>query len=286
MQMNCRQNACLTVAVSSNVGHLRSNNEDNFLIGKKWNRAFSDDISEEVRKEKPLNEWLCIGVFDGMGGGERGELASALAAQEFRSSFLSVAPNTSKQEIENLARRAILAANHRIIEENRLHSVLGTTGTVLCTDGEQFKVFHIGDSRAYLFRAGVLQQLTVDQTLAALKIKVGYYTENAPEAEIDKHKLTEYIGKDPTSEGLSSQESDWISLSADDKLLLCSDGLYDMCTNGEISEILSEKLTPSGYADKLIAAALQNGGLDNITCVVLENQNNDSGKRDDNHVNQ
>lgn len=146
----------------------------------------------------------------------------------------------------------------------------GTTGTIICTNGVKFKVFHLGDSRAYLFRNGELYQLTKDQTLAAMKVSLGFYEENDPLVEKEKHQLTEYIGCDQTLENLRPLESQWMDLLSGDKLLICSDGLYDMCSNAQIIEIMKNEEQPEKIAQKLLQRALENGGLDNITCLVLE----------------
>lgn len=258
----------LNVAVSSNVGKHRPNNEDNFIIGEMWNSFSSDIVSDTIQKEIPFPEWLCIGVFDGMGGGENGELASAFAAREFQKVFASVPVSVQTEELDEIVKTAIRSANRKIVEGNEISSILGTTATVICTDGKRFKVYHIGDSRAYLLRDNRLFQLTTDQTLATLKIQAGYYNEDDAEAEADRHKLTEYVGKDPTSAGIAPLESQWLELQPQDKLLLCSDGLYDLCPNAKIFALLNTDRSLREIADDLVNTALENGGLDNITCMI------------------
>jgi protein phosphatase len=257
----------VTGAVVSDVGCLRDNNEDNFILGKHINANcgnFSEALME--RNEDP---WVFAGVFDGMGGGEKGEIAAQCAAQAFRNAAAQISDDASCNDVDAVLRKAFLEANNKIIDmqDNRVY---GTTGTVVATNSTSYKIYHLGDSRAYLFRDGQLVPLTRDQTLAQMKIDVGLYLPDDPQAEAEKHKLTEYIGKDPTKKHLRPVESEWIPRNCRALLLLCSDGLYDMCTDQEILEILSRESDILGKAKALVAAALDNGGIDNVTCVLLE----------------
>ncbi|MBR1497314.1 MAG: serine/threonine-protein phosphatase [Oscillospiraceae bacterium] len=253
-------------SVSSHLGYHRANNEDNFLLQGKIN-AESAPVMEIAPPLSPLlGNWHICGVFDGMGGGERGEVASWLAAREFQK--LSAGAELGAAGVESLARRAFRAANRRILQE-RDRTMYGTTGTVLFTDGRRFRVFHIGDSRAYLYRFGALYQLTHDQTLAAMKIDIGYYTADDPRAAKERHQLTDYIGGDPTLEEIEPQESDWLLLIPGDRLLLCTDGLTEMCADDDIRLVLRDFPDPISASWKLTEAALRAGGRDNVTSLVL-----------------
>ena len=139
----------------------------------------------------------------------------------------------------------------------------------MCSNGVEFKIYHLGDSRAYLSREDELLQLTKDQTLAQMKLDVGMYREDDPAAEADKHKLTEYIGRDWTRENIRPVESRWIPIQAGDCVLLCSDGLYDMCKNEEIANILRVNSTTEEKTASLVRSAIIRGGEDNITCVIV-----------------
>lgn len=255
--------------VISNVGEKKHANEDNYLINGSMNES-SKPISETEWKSNENNKSFCYAaVFDGMGGGEGGQQASLIAAQEMQKMLDNVSEETGKEEIERLANQGILNANRRIVEERKTHSILGTTATVLCIQGDQAKLFHLGDSRAYLFRDNKLIQLTKDQTLAELKINAGIYSADHPEVERDKTMLTEYVGADETMVSLQSWESEWISLNPTDKLLLCSDGLHHLCVEEEIKHLLELNNKPEELADQLVCAALEKGGTDNITCLTV-----------------
>lgn len=256
-------------AVSSDVGCVRSNNEDNYILGNYMNANSADHSEAALSLTISPVTWKFAGVFDGMGGGEVGEIASRDTASIFLNAINRLVSNPSKNEIDICLRQAFLDANNKIVDLQQEYKIFGTTGTVLCTNGSEFKVYHLGDSRAYLVRECEFLQLTKDQTLAQMKIDVGMYTEDDPAAEADKHKLTEYIGRDWTRENIKPVESHWIPVSSGDLILLCSDGLYDMCTNEEISAILTDEGSIEHKVGHLVSKACSNGGEDNITCVLI-----------------
>lgn len=256
-------------SVVSDVGCIRSNNEDNYVLEKYMNDNSSDHSEVSVSFSDASGVWQFAGVFDGMGGGEMGELASHDTAAIFLEAFGRLNGSPSKTEVDLCIRKAFLEANNRIVALQREYKIFGTTGTLLCSNGVEFKIYHLGDSRAYLVREDELLLLTKDQTLAQMKLEVGMYREDDPAAEADKHKLTEYIGRDWTRENIKPVESHWIPIQASDCVLLCSDGLYDMCANEEIVSIIRGNGTTEEKAASLVQKAISRGGEDNITCVVV-----------------
>lgn len=256
-------------AVVSDVGCVRANNEDNYVLGRYMNINSSDHSEVSVSLSDMPGVWQFAGVFDGMGGGEMGELASHDTATIFLEAFDHLNGSPSKTEVDLCIRKAFLEANNRIIALQKEYKIFGTTGTVLCSNGVEYKIYHLGDSRAYLVRENELLQLTKDQTLAQMKLEVGMYREDDPAAEADKHKLTEYIGRDWTRENIKPVESHWIPIQTGDCVLLCSDGLYDMCTNEEIAGVLWGNGTIEEKATSLVCKAISAGGEDNITCAVV-----------------
>lgn len=252
----------------SDVGRLRENNEDNYFLGaSQWNETAANH-SEAAADVKSCS-WQLAGVFDGMGGGEAGELASAAAAKAVKNAWEQMTGALSRQEVDVLLRRAFLDANNTVVDLQRQLQIFGTTGTLLCTDGNAFKIYHNGDSRAYLIREGDMFPLTKDQTLAQMKLEMGMYDENDPNAEAEKHKLVEYIGRDRTKQNFKPVESHWIPIEKGDGLLLCSDGLYDMVNNEDILFLLLSAGTPREKAALLADRANTNGGIDNITCIYI-----------------
>ena len=98
-----------------------------------------------------------------------------------------------------------------------------------------------------------------------------YHPED-PQAEKDKHRLTEYIGRDWSGENLRPLESGWRDCGSGDIFLLCSDGLYDMCPDSRVLQILQQALPVEKLLEQLTEAANQAGGIDNITCMILKIQ--------------
>lgn len=260
--------AYISAYISSDVGNCRPNNEDNFLIDKKINESSVATVNTCFSPMVNDTVWHCFGVFDGMGGGENGELASLFAAQEFQR--FSLLGSLSNSDIDSLARLGFQNANRRIVEQQTHSSMYGTTGTVVFTNGAQFKIYHLGDSRAYLLRNDSLFQLTKDQTVAMLKIEAGIYGEDDPQVQYEKHQLTEYIGHDTSLVSLKPIESQWIDIHDDDMILLCSDGLYDMCDDAEISSIMLQDRNAENVARRLVEQAVYNGGEDNVTCLIIK----------------
>lgn len=256
--------------VISDIGLARPSNEDNYVLDGHIN-AGPDGVPRCITELTSGPGWHIAGVFDGMGGGEKGALAAHIAAETFGQSYLKMPP-IHKEDADLLIRQCFRYANNQIIDLKREYRIHGTTGTVLCTNGAEFKIYHLGDSRAYLFRDGELFQLTKDQTLAQMKIDTGIYDPHIPRAEAEHHILTEFIGRDQTRERIRPVESQWISLLPGDRLLLCSDGLYHMCDDRQIAGILSNCDSAADAAEKLTAAAICCGGADNITCLVISQQ--------------
>ena len=130
--------------VISNVGLKRPKNEDNYLLNELINET-SQYISEAALiKGKKNKQWQWAGIFDGMGGGDRGEVASLIAAEELRSCLQKCSSNASEADMQQIVRQGYLNANRRIVEERKTHAILGTTATVLCFHENRAKVFHLG----------------------------------------------------------------------------------------------------------------------------------------------
>lgn len=258
----------LNAAVFSNVGLVRKNNEDNYILGHCLNDESKDESSSYMCCDD--GKWVCCGVFDGMGGADSGEVASLMAAEKFQSAFLEELNDYDEDKVNELVENTFSMANTCVSQISEKHSVCGTTGTVVVTDGERFKVYHVGDSRAYLLRGEELFLLTKDQTVAQMKIDIGVY-ENLSEAqEKEYHQLTEFIGFEDAGNLLIPLESNWNEMRAGDKILICSDGLYDMCSDGEIFDILKKQLQVEELTKEFVRCALDHGGRDNVTALVLE----------------
>jgi len=233
----------IEAGVATHVGQVRTGNEDAYLL------------------EPPM-----YAVADGMGGHRGGEVASQLALTTIAESFRKGAVPLADQ---------VQAANRAVFERagaDRNLAGMGTTLTAAVIDGGLAHLVHVGDSRAYLLRAGALRQLTDDHTLVNRMVKAGEIT--AAEAEVHPHRnvLVRALGTEPD---VPLDEQD-VGLLEGDRLLLCSDGLTGMLTEEQIQAILESTPTaPQEAADRLVVAANRAGGVDNITVVVLDVLPND-----------
>ena len=254
-------------AAVSDRGLLRENNEDNYILDGSINPNFAES-SRAASKDGDAH-WHMAGVFDGMGGGEAGELAALHCAQAFRESFSKLCAASTREQVDFWMRQSFQEANNAIVKLRETCRVFGSTATVLCTDGAVFKIYHLGDSRAYLARERALLQLTRDQTLAQLKMDAGLCLPGDRCLEEDSHKLTEYVGKDRTGQSLLPVESRWIPVQPGDGILLCSDGLYGMCEDEEIAACFFAEADCGKRADALLRCGISAGGADNITCVAV-----------------
>jgi PPM family protein phosphatase len=229
-------------AGQTDTGRRRRQNEDAFVC------------------EPPL-----FAVADGMGGAQAGELASRLAAAAIEEGGVAI------QGEEGVA-GVVRTANARIFE----HSVrdpnaagMGTTATVALVDeeAETATLAHVGDSRAYRYRDGLLEQLTTDHSLVGELVRSGRLTED--EAAVHPHRsvITRALG----TEADVDVDTLTIDLRAGDLVLLCSDGLSAMVREDEIVRLLeAARSDPHDAAAALIAAANAAGGEDNVTVVLFE----------------
>ena len=256
--------------VISDIGYTRVQNGDNFLFHNHINETYQSRCQLSASEQAHRNTWHLAGVFDGISSCPHFDVAAKTAAKSFRLKTPLIQSRCSKENIDVTLRNTFREVNNHIF--NMLQS--GTTATILCTNQTEFKIFHLGDSRAYLFREGKLHQLTRDQTLAQLKIDAGLCAPCGSGHNSDEHILTDYVGRE---QGGYPTESSWIRIQEQDHILLCSDGLHQQCSNAEIIEILHNNFTAENQAIELVHLALLNGACDNITCIVLHFHGTEKG---------
>lgn len=259
----------LNISVSTNIGKYRLNNEDNFYAdGKKLTDGVSDDFSTSY--EADLSEYRIFAVCDGMGGESCGEVASATAVK-----VLGKYKDIINSAADFQEQRVIVSAYAKAANDSILREIIkaggtrgGTTLALACIRDNIVSMYYLGDSRIYMYRNSVLTRLTRDHTVAFDKVDSNVYTEEEAERSPDKHKLTLFLGVDEDDEGISAEFAGSYTLTPGDRFLMCSDGLTDMCTVDELCEILSQ--TGDEPAKMLVDRALDNGGCDNVTCLVIE----------------
>ncbi len=242
----------LSAHIISDVGRKREHNED------------SCSVCAPVDSALVGERGLVFCVADGMGGASAGELASHLAidgfTKEFYSGQLHNIPNHIVQSVETANRRIYDQA-----DENPEYHGMGTTLSLMVVQGDSGYIGHVGDSRVYLLRENSeLRQLTQDHSLVAEQVRNGVISEEEAHNHLFKNLITRAVGIKPSVEvDLYS-----VKLKKGDTILLCSDGLCGLVEDSEIEEGL--KLDSlQGAARLLIGKALDAGGIDNVTAVVI-----------------
>ena len=237
---------------ASDPGRQRSNNED----------AWTVDAGLQVAI-----------LADGMGGASCGEVASAITIQSVLEYLHAPEGGLSAEE---LAKEAVREANRRVLEcaaARQECDGMGSTVVVVLWRGTSAVIANAGDSRAYLFRAGELRQLTYDQNFAnELRTKLGF-SEEQLRVMPNRNVLTMAVG---TFEQILTR-TQMEELQPGDQILLCSDGLHGPVAETTIAEWLSRDASLQDKVEALIAAANQAGGPDNVTAVLLQYENENDG---------
>ena len=230
----------------------------------------SAGLSDTGRKRRQNEDaYVCepplFAIADGMGGAQAGEVASRLAAAAFEEGAAAI---HGEEGVATVVRAANAKIFERAVHDPAVAG-MGTTATVAVVDGAAATVTiaHVGDSRAYLYRNGVLEQLTTDHSLVGEMVRSGRLTED--EAAVHPHRsvITRALGTD------ADVEVDTLTLEAGpgDLVLLCSDGLSAMVRDEEIVRVLeSAEGAPRESAEALVSAANAAGGEDNVTVVLFE----------------
>jgi protein phosphatase len=226
----------------SDVGRVRSHNEDSGFVGP----------------------YVAL-VADGVGGAAAGEVASATAA--YSASAVALGRLGEPPERVLAEAYAAAAAGVRMGVQRDLDRLgMATTLTMLVTDGREVALGHVGDSRAYLMRDGELRQLSRDHTYVQHLVDTGRLTPDARASHPWRNVVLRSVDGDPEGGGLDVVRLD---VAVGDRLLLASDGLTDLVPDPRIAEVLAAE-EGEAAAVTLTRLALDAGGRDNITVVVLE----------------
>lgn len=228
-------------------------------------RAVSRTDTGKVRKQNEDAVFVSSRLFavaDGMGGHKGGKEASRIALKTLAESLKDKAPD------KNELIRAMEAANRRIYEtqlKDESLSGMGSTLSVIWADETDMLVGHVGDSRVYLLRQGELNQVTQDHSLVAELMQNGYITREEAAHYPYRNVITRAIGTNkmvlPDIFKIPSQPLD--------KWLICSDGLHGLVDAAQILQILSN-CSLDEAADQLLQKALDNGGSDNVSLVLID----------------
>ena len=303
----------LHVAAATSVGLVRSENQDAYA-------TFVCDIRDDVTNEAPFAVFL---VADGMGGEARGEVASRIAARMVLSELvgafvvpalsrpaimeMSEVPTTvlraisrndaepsaasangdndtraPEDELQRALKDAVAAANRQVRElASQLRQATGTTLTAFVTLGSRAALAHLGDSRAYLLRGDLLAQLTEDHSVLARLQAIDHPLLSDPDVFVPRNMLYRSLGQedDPNPDLIS------LTLAVGDRILICSDGLWDEIEADALAQTLATAATPQLCAEQLVALANSTGGHDNSTAVVVfvHDVAQESATHEDNH---
>ena len=254
----------------SDMGRVRKNNEDNFVICNLTTGEVGMSPSLCAHDPGPLGSLFM--VADGMGGEASGEVASQLAAATVPKRLhdnLKTLGTVSEANFVILLREAIEYANQIIFQKalaNPVYRGMGTTTTASALFGQYLFVGQVGDSRCYLIRNRQITQLTRDQTFLNYLKDIGAELPADPEKDSRKSILTQAVG---SSETLDVKVT-YIRTNQGDRILICSDGLYNMVPDADLLEIASRGDDLSGNCKALIEKANANGGTDNITVILAD----------------
>jgi protein phosphatase len=246
-------NTNITVSVQTDPGCVREANEDS---GRHVNPNDAD-----VRERRGT---LTI-VADGMGGHASGEVASQMAVELISELYYSL-KNLSAPEA---LRAAVEQANSEIFNasaSDEKYFGMGTTVIALALQNGQAFSAHVGDSRLYRFRKGELEMMTLDHSQVMEMVKHGIISMEEARDHDDKNVILRAVG---TQKQVEVDVSEPFAVEVGDTFLLCSDGLNDMLTDAEMHAILIAEPDIHTACEKLIEAAKQNGGHDNITAGIV-----------------
>ncbi|MFD7260054.1 PP2C family protein-serine/threonine phosphatase [Streptomyces sp. NPDC059874] len=244
-----RMSLSLRFAAGSHKGMIREGNEDSGYAGPRL-----------------------LAIADGMGGQAAGEVASS----EVISTLVQLDDDVPGSDILTSLATAVQRANDQLrlmVEEDPQLEGMGTTLTALLWTGQRLGLVHVGDSRAYLLRDGVLTQITQDHTWVQRLVDEGRITEEEATTHPQRSLLMRALGSgDIVEPDLSIRE-----VRAGDRYLICSDGLSGVVSHQTLEETLADYHGPRATVQSLIQLALRGGGPDNITCIVADVLDTDSG---------
>ena len=227
----------------TDVGRFRKNNQDAVILGNGL-----------------------AGVADGMGGHKGGEIAS----EGLRKGLLR--ETKDRKPGKAALQEAVAIVNHELWEQQESDTTLtgmGTTLTVLWPNEKEMIIGQVGDSRAYLLREGKMTQVTEDHSMVADMVRKGVLTEEQAACHPMRNYITRAVGTEENVEiDLSIHDR-----KQGDRWLICSDGMYGMVSRCELQQLMmTENLEEA--ADRMLSAALEGGGKDNISIVILQDNTN------------
>jgi len=268
---------------TSHVGRVRKGNEDNYLLlnigaAKAWTGSQDDsEFVVESQKFQIDDSGVVMAVSDGMGGALAGEVASTMAVETVSEKMLdgdagddTLAPEETDHSLIHRLYNATVFANYLIHQQGRSdpqYQGMGATFTGIGVTPSAADIIQVGDSRAYLVRAGKIYQITKDQSLVQQLIDAQQISAAEAETHTLKNVILQALGAQNEIYPVSAR----IEPCRRDVFLICSDGLSNKVAAAEMQQIIVDKIDDlqTACAD-LVKLANQNGGEDNITVIVAK----------------
>ena len=247
------------VSVVSHIGNVRTVNQDNFYFSGRYRSLDESTVafdSDEIDENK-----LLTAVFDGMGGKKDGEIASFIASKLIS----DCVDECISIDIGN----TIMSINNQICKEmanRKCH--MGSTCVFLEFKDDKCRSWNIGDSRAYHYRNGVLKQISEDHTEAVSFSEL--FKGQAVAKAGRENQLTQHLGIPEDDFIIEPSVSSWENIEPGDIMMLCSDGLTHMTDDETIAYLLSRNADLQNKRSLLLDRALESGGMDNITIILVE----------------
>lgn len=244
----------VNVAGMTDKGLVRTNNEDQYLIEKIWE-----------------GDAVLAVVIDGLGGYEGGEVAAGIAKEKIRDFIVNSRNGTGAE----LLKQAVTTANNAIYEAscaNPRYQKMGCvlTAAIIDIKNKLVSMAHVGDTRMYGFRNGILEKLSHDHSLVGRMEEMGDLTEMEAMNHVDRNLVDRVLGHEMhLSSDKGFIESQVFELHPDTTFLLCSDGLTDLIATSTIKRILGCPGSLKEKTQSLVKASLDAGGKDNITVVLV-----------------
>lgn len=258
----------INAAVVSHMGCVRNNNEDNFFFDGDLMQDNAVDKGAAIRAviTKPFH---LLAVCDGMGGLKGGERASSIGVHAMQTINRYFPANAVGMELERYA----VETCEKVYQDGVAQQEEGREGTTLAmlylANGVAHAV-NVGDSRVYLLRMGGLYQLTTDHAPVFKMMMNGELTREQMRKHPRGNVIERFMGMEKARVTRPYTAQFICPLCADDRFLICSDGMSDLLTHAEIQQSLAESPEPMAAVKRLVARALEMGGKDNTTCIVAD----------------
>jgi PPM family protein phosphatase len=255
----------IRAACGCDLGRVRSINEDNFYFNDRFLPADNQALKKAIPWETDTREPRVFAVFDGMGGESFGERAAHIAAETLGEAL----KEHENQELSGKSRILdyVNEANMRICRTMQTERIsrMGTTAAILWVSSSEVIVCNVGDSRIYRWKDDSLSRLSIDH----IDARGGEGAGAGQIRPFRKGSLTQHFGILPDEMVIEPYIAKGAPKSGD-RYLICSDGLTDLLDDAAIAAVLGSQKRPQAAVERLIAGAVEAGGVDNVTAIVVD----------------